>query len=98
MGDYQHKCCDSCPVVVYLKLTLDVIPPWGPFRPSLGSFRPSLGTVSSLRGDFEIPPLGFFRPNAGGTNSSHEYGTNLPDYLPHYIGSLVDTCNPLKVR
>ena len=32
------------------------------FVPTWGSFRPSVGIISSLRGDFEIPPLGFFRP------------------------------------
>ena len=48
----------------------------------------------SPRGDLFAPPLGSFRPNADGTNSSHKYGTTLPDYLPYYIRSLVDTGNP----
>ena len=68
------------------------------FHSSEVLFRAHVEIFSSLRGDFEIPSLEFFRPNPGGTNSSHGYGTTLPDYLPHYIGSLVDTCNPLKVR
>ena len=48
------------------------------------------------RGYFKIPTWGFFRPNADGTNSSHKYGTTLPDYLPYYIRSLVDTSNPRR--
>ena len=47
----------------------------------------------SPRGDLFVPPLGSFRSNADGTNSSHKYGTTLPDYLPYYIRSLVDTGN-----
>ena len=54
--------------------------------PLWGSSRPSLGIVSSLRGDFEIPPLGFFRPTWGGRFSSHQYGTASHADCPHRGG------------
>jgi len=71
------------------------------FVPTWGSFRPSVGIISSLRGDFEIPPLGFFRPTRGGRFSSHQYGTaSYADYphrgwLPHGTPHWARTCGSI---
>ena len=65
--------------------TYRLIPPKFHFTPTWRIFLFHLDISKFLPGDLKIPPWGFFRPNAGGTNSSHEYGTILPSYLLYYI-------------